>query len=224
LDHDSEAPNARLKLADALIKQVCYQEAVSVLEAGRPSHPHSTQLQSQLRDARSLMSEQHYFAGLGSAEESAKRERNLLRCKQLADVNACQSALLSSATDSFQIYKRKAILLQSVDRSEQALDSYIAANALKQTDKSVALAIVALTQNTGRKDAVALSALGSAVLALGRAPEAVLVLRQTQSLSPALPGIASLLASAERLARLQTRASVRRPRIEPSATESSAPT
>jgi tetratricopeptide (TPR) repeat protein len=288
LEHNPSALNARLKLADVLIEQGCYQEAVSILEAGVTTYPHSTELQSRLRDARSLMSEQRYFVGLGNAEERAKRERNLLRCTQLADVSACdealasspddpavviakgdallranhpadgllvyrraaelnpesqeiksklataesqrqaliarcengsgtaaieacQSALLPGAGDEFQIYKRKAILLQSIDRPEQALDSYIAANALKQDDKSVALAIVALTQSTGRQDAMALSALGSALLALGRATEALPVLRQTQSLSPTLPGIESQLKTAERLARVEVRAPTARP-------------
>jgi tetratricopeptide (TPR) repeat protein len=288
LERNPSALNARLKLADVLIEQGCYQEAVTTLEAGQTIYPHSPELQSRLRDVRSLMSEQRYFVGLGSAEENAKRERNLLRCTQLADVGACdealrfkpddpaillakgdallqanhpadgllvyrhaaelspeneqiktkltaaesqrqaflarcesgtgvvaieacQSALLPGTGDEFQIYKRKAILLQSIDRPEQALDSYIAANALKQDDKSIALAIVALTRSTGRQDAMALSALGSALLALGQATEAVSVLRQTQSLSPTLPGIESQLTTAERLARADTQTQAARP-------------
>ena len=81
------------------------------------------------------------------------------------------------------------------------MDAFIAANVLKQNDKSVALAIVALTDSTGRRDAMALAARGSSLLTLGRATEALQALRQAQALAPALPKIKAQVAQAEQAAR-----------------------
>jgi tetratricopeptide (TPR) repeat protein len=268
----------RLRLADTLVDAGCYQEATSVLEAGEEEHPHSDELQRKLRDVRSMVTEQHYFEGLGQAEESAKLQRNLLRCTRLADlaacdealktrpgdlqillakgdallqgnhaadavtayrralavspgsdpiksklavaqvrrqtlvsqcengsgapaVEACDAALLHGAEDEFDIDRREGILLQSVNEPEQALDAYIAASVLKQDNQSVALAIVALTQSTGRQDAMALQALGAALLTLGRPADALAALTQAQSLTPTLTGIGSQIEKAQRLAR-----------------------
>ena len=88
-------------------------------------------------------------------------------------MDACQAALLRGSPDEFALLRRKGILLQSFDKPEQALDAFIAANVLKQDDKSVALAIVALTDSTGRRDALALAARGSSLLTLHRASEAL---------------------------------------------------
>jgi Flp pilus assembly protein TadD len=87
-----------------------------------------------------------------------------------------------------------------MDQPEQALDAFIAANVLAHDDKSVALAIVALTDSTGRKDAVALAARGTSLLTLGRAEEAVQTLHQAATLAPALPGIKAEVAQAEQAA------------------------
>jgi len=266
----------RFRLADALVEIGCYQEATGVLQAGEAQHPHSSELQSKLRETRSMLSEQHYFEGLGLAEESARLQRNLLRCTQLADVSACdaaikskpedvqmvvakgdallqgsrpaeavtvyrraldmspgnatvssklaaaetqrqslqtqcqsgsgssalqacQAAWLQGADDEFSIDKRKGILLQSIDEPSRALDAYIAANVLKQDDREVALAIVALTDSTGRSEAMALAARGTALLTLGRAADSASVLRQALALSPSLPGLKAQLEKAEAL-------------------------
>jgi tetratricopeptide (TPR) repeat protein len=272
----------RLRFADALIDQGCYKEAVPVLETGQALFPRSSELQSRLRAARSMLSEEHFFEGLGNAQEAAKLQRNLLRCTKAADVSACdealrsnpgdrqltvakgdallqgghpaesllvyrraaelvpadegikaklaiaeseretlvsrceagadttavdacEAALLHGAADEFTLLRRKGIVLQSMDRPAPALDSFIAANVLKQDDKSVALAIVALTDSTGRKDALALAARGSALLTLGRATESLSVLNQAQTLAPGLPGIKSQLALAEKQARAEAK-------------------
>ena len=66
----------RLRLADALVDQGCYQEAVGVLEAGEQVHPHSSELAGKLRDVRSLVTEQTYIAGLTqAAERSPQHDR-----------------------------------------------------------------------------------------------------------------------------------------------------
>jgi tetratricopeptide (TPR) repeat protein len=119
----------------------------------------------------------------------------------VASVDACQAALLHGAPDEFVLLKRKGILLQGMDRSDPALDAFIAADVIRQDDKSVALAIVTLTDSTGRKDALALAARGSALLTLGRPTESLKALQQAQALAPALPGIQAQLARAQQAAR-----------------------
>lgn len=281
LNADPDNTKARIAVADALLDQGCYSEAITLLEAGSARHPRGSELQSKLRDARSLMSEQKYFEGLGQAQENARQQRNLLRCRQLADiaacddalkakpddvtlllaksdallranrageavtlsqhavqvspsaetqaklasaeaqrqnfvarcqtqvgqpgVEACEAALLRGAPDEFSVDTRMGMLLQGGARPGPALEAYIAAQTLQQADKGVALAIVALTDSTGRRDALALQAKGSALLTLGRSVEAVTALRAAQSLAPSLPGIKTLIAGAEAKARADAR-------------------
>ena len=268
----------QLAVADGLIDQGCYKEAVPVLEAGLAQRPRSSELQSRLRAARSMLSEEHFFEGLGTAQEAARLQHSVMRCTKLSDVSACddalhikpddpqlviakgdalahggrpsdailvylhaasllpsddevksklaaaesqrealvsqcegnadtaaadacQAALLRGSQDEFALLRRRGILLQSLDKPEQALDAFIAANVLKQNDKSVALAIVALTDSTGRRDAMALAARGSSLLTVGRATEGLQALRQAEALAPALPRIKAQVAQAEQAAR-----------------------
>jgi tetratricopeptide (TPR) repeat protein len=268
----------QLAVADALIDQGCYKEAVPVLEGGLAQRPGSSELESRLRAARSMLNEEHFFEGLGSAQEAARLQHSVMRCTKLFDLSACddalhvkpddpqlviakgdalahsgrpadailvylraasllpgddgaksklaaaesqrealvsqcegdadaaaadacQAALLHGSQDEFTLLKRRGILLQSLDKPEQALDAFIAANVLKQNDKSVALAIVALTDSTGRRDAMALAARGSSLLTLGRAPEALQALREAEALAPALPKIKTQLAQAAQAVR-----------------------
>jgi tetratricopeptide (TPR) repeat protein len=272
----------QLTLADALIDQGCYKEAVPVLEAGLAQRPHSGELQSRLRAARSMLNEEHFFEGLGNAQETAKLQHSVMRCTKLSDVSACddalhskpddpplviakgdalahgghpsdailvylragsllpgdegvksklaaaesqretlvsqcqgsadvaavdacQAALLRGSPDELDLLRRKGILLQSFGKPEQALDAFIAANVLKQDDKSVSLAIVALTDSTGRRDALALAARGSSLLTLHRASEALQTLRQAEALAPALPKLRMQIAQAEQAARAESK-------------------
>jgi len=136
-------------------------------------------------------------------EAESQRQALVSRCEGTADaaaVDACQAALLHGSADEFSLLKRKGILLQSIARPEPALDAFIAAEVLKQGDQSVALAVVALTDSTGRKDALALAARGSALLTLGRGTEALQALHAAQTLAPALPGIKAQVARAEQAA------------------------
>lgn len=120
-----------------------------------------------------------------------------------AALQACQLALLRGADDEFAIQSRKAVLLQGSNRPGPALDSYIAANLLKPDDRPVALAIVALTDSTERKDALALAARGSALLTVGRAEDALTPLRNALALDPTLPQAKARLAAAQKLAKSQ---------------------
>jgi tetratricopeptide (TPR) repeat protein len=282
LDKDEAALEPRLKLADALLAAGCYGDAVHVLEEGETTHPRNGGIQSRLRDARSMLSEQRYFDGLGRAEEAAKDQRNLLRCRKLNDISACdealrlkpddtdvlsakadalaqsnrpadallvyrraaelnpsdaslsgkiaaaegqrealatecqrgtadaalqacQLALLRGANDEFTVHQRTAILLQGMDKPSRALDSYIAASLLRPQDKSVALAIVTLSESTARKDALTLAARGSALLTLNRGTEAAKALREAQALSPNLPDVKTRLAAAQKMAQAEAR-------------------
>ena len=265
----------QLAVIDAFIDQGCYKEAVPVLESGLAQRPHSAELQSRMRAVRSMLNEEQFFEGLGTAQETAKLQHNVMRCTKFFDVNACDdalrskpddpqmlvakadalshegrpadailiylraggllppgdegiklklsaaeaqreglaaqcqasadaaaadaclAALLRGSADEFTLLKRRGILLQSFDKPGQALDAFIAASVLKQDDKSVALAVVALTDSTGRKDAFGLAARGDALLLLDRPAEALQALKQAESLAPTLPGIKAQLAKAE---------------------------
>ena len=58
---------ARYKLADALVEASCFHDAVHTLEEGLALHPRNAELQTKLRNTRSLVSEQEYFAGKDDA-------------------------------------------------------------------------------------------------------------------------------------------------------------
>lgn len=293
---------AQLAVIDALIDTGCYNEAVPVLEAGLAQRPHSSELQSRMRAVRSMLNEEQFFEGLGTAQETAKLKHDVMRCTKFFDVNACddalrskpsdtellvakgdalshegrpadailiylhaggllppgdegiklklsaaeaqreglaaqcqvsadaaaadacQAALLRGSTDEFTLLKRRGILLQSFDKPAQALDAFIAASVLKQDDKSVALAVVALTDSTGRKDALALAARGNALLLLDRPSEALRALKQAEALTPSLPGIKAQLAKAVQGARDEARRQAKLASNKPAAPEGHATT
>jgi tetratricopeptide (TPR) repeat protein len=144
------------------------------------------------------------------AAASAQRQALMTSCQSESGstaLQACRSALARGEGDEFAIQKRIAMLLQADNQVAPALDAYLAAGSLKRDDRSVALAIVSLSESTGRNDTVTLTARGTALLSLGRAREAVDVLRQAQALSPGMGEIKTQLARAERLARAETRVS-----------------
>jgi tetratricopeptide (TPR) repeat protein len=276
LQKSPDTLSKRLHLADLLLNAGCFDEAVHVLEAGEASNPRNSDLQYRLTRARSMLKEKEYFEGIDEAEAAARLRRNILRCTQLSDLDACdavlsvqptnadivlakgnalakagrndeaiaaytqalqlapnnnaiaaklqaaqsqrqanqghcmdgtgeaalqacQAILVKGAPNEFDLTVRIANLQQSTNRVAQSLDTYIAANALRPGDKSVALAILALLDSTQRKDAVALAARGSALLTLGRPAEAVTPLRQAYALAPTWPNVAQDLATAESL-------------------------
>lgn len=136
----------------------------------------------------------------------AQQEALVSLCKSATDADAlqaCDVAIVHGDENEFALLKRKAMLLQVANQSAAALDAYIAANRLQQGDRSIALAIVALSDSTARKDAVALTARGSALLTLNRAVDAVGALRQALALTPGAPEVMGQLARAQQLAQQQ---------------------
>jgi tetratricopeptide (TPR) repeat protein len=123
MERDERALNARLELADALLAHGCYAEAVHVLEEGEAFHPRSGGIQSRLRNARTMLSEQRYFQGLDRAAESAREERNLLRCRQLADLVACDEALHRKPNDA-SVLGAKGDALMRANRLTDAIPVY----------------------------------------------------------------------------------------------------
>jgi hypothetical protein len=122
-----------MRLADALVDQGCYQEAVDVLEAGQQAHPRNIELAGKLRDVRSLVTEQTYIEGLTQAAEGAKFQRNQLRCTRLADVTACDDALKSKPDDEQLLIARGDALMQG-NRPADAAAAYRHASQLKPGD------------------------------------------------------------------------------------------
>ena len=155
----SKPDNMQLMVAkaDALLHGGRAADAIILYRRAQAFQPANEGIKTRLADAES---QRH---GLVSICESTAGA---------ASVDACQAALLHGAPDEFRLLKRKGILLQSMGRSDPALDAFIAADVIRQDDESVALAIVALTDRTGRKDALALAARRSALLTLARAQQA----------------------------------------------------
>jgi tetratricopeptide (TPR) repeat protein len=103
-----------------------------------------------------------------------------------AALRACESAWLPGAPDEVTVFRRRGMLLQADNQLSPALDAYMAAARLDPGDHSVALAIVSLSDSTGRQDALTLAARGRALIALGRPAEALQPLRQALRLAPDL--------------------------------------
>jgi tetratricopeptide (TPR) repeat protein len=138
------------------------------------------------------------------AAAQAQRQLALSQC-QRGDgdgaLQACQAALLRGVSDEFAIHSRLGQLYQQRNQPGQALGSYIAAESLHGGDRGVALGIVAVTDANPRRDAVTMAARGSALLTLGRGREALVALKQAQTLAPSMPDLKAQIAKAQRLAR-----------------------
>jgi hypothetical protein len=128
LARDPDELGPRLRLADALVDQGCYQEAVAVLEAGEENHPRSGELAGKLRDMRSLVTEQTYIEGLTQAAEGAKVQRNQLRCMRLGDLTACDDALKFKPDDPQLIAARSEALKAKLAAAETLQASTAAAS------------------------------------------------------------------------------------------------
>jgi tetratricopeptide (TPR) repeat protein len=120
LAEDATDVPARLSLVDALLDQACYADAVTVIQAGIELHPRNKELQTRLRDTRSLMSEENYFEGLGEAQETARLQRNVLRCNELQDLVACDEALARRPDDA-RVLLGKGDALLKANRPVEAL-------------------------------------------------------------------------------------------------------
>lgn len=134
----------------------------------------------------------------------AQRLAALASCQAGSDdaaLTSCQSALLRGADDEFAVNTRLAQIYQQRNQPGPALNSYIAANALKRGDRNVALGIVALTEADSHRDAVTWAARGSALLTLKRGSEALTALNQAQALAPGMPELRAQIVQAGALAR-----------------------
>jgi predicted Zn-dependent protease len=136
VEREPDEIGPRMRLADALVDQGCYQEAVGVLEAVQESHPRNIELSAKLRDVRSLVTEQSYIEGLTQAAEVAKLARNQLRCSRLADISACEDAL-KSKPDDVQLLLAKGDALLQGNRPAEAVTAYQHASELKPGDEAV---------------------------------------------------------------------------------------
>ena len=136
VEREPDEPGPRMRLADALVDQGCYQEAVGVLDALQESHPRNAEVAAKLRDVRSLVTEQSYIEGLTQAAEVAKLARNQLRCTRLADVSACEDALKSKPDDA-QLLLAKGDALMQGNRPADAITAYQHASQLKPGDEAV---------------------------------------------------------------------------------------
>jgi cytochrome c-type biogenesis protein CcmH/NrfG len=136
LEREPNDLGPQLRLADALVDQGCYQEALDALEATQRAFPRNSELSGKLRDVRSLVTEQTYIEGLTQAAEGAKLQRNQLRCTRLADVTACDDALKSKPDDE-QLLLAKGDALMQGNRPADALAAYRHASQLKPADEAV---------------------------------------------------------------------------------------
>lgn len=132
----------RLRLADSLVDQGCYNDAVAVLEAGQVLHPHSNELAGKLRDVRSMLTEQTYIQGLAQAEDAAKLRRNQLRCATFTDLDACNEVVKVAPNDPAMLAARADALTQA-GRLQEALVSYQRALQLNPTDDSLKVKLAA---------------------------------------------------------------------------------
>jgi hypothetical protein len=115
---------ARFRLTDALVEANCYHDAVHTLEDGGAIHPRNADLQARLREVRSLVSEQDYFAGKEEAERAARLSRNKLRCTRLSDVDACEEVLRLKPDDvEAQRARRQFLLAKCEGEGDAALNA-----------------------------------------------------------------------------------------------------
>jgi hypothetical protein len=169
LDRDPDELASRLNLADALVDQGCYQDAVTVLEAGQKSHPHSSELSGKLRDVRSMVTEQTYIQGLTQAAESAKLQRNELRCTRLADISACDDALKSKPGDAQLLAARSAA---AAARSDEKLAAAAESTPAETQSSQTASHGPPPTQSSSRKPAQTALPTTAAVAAVAPASSA----------------------------------------------------
>jgi predicted Zn-dependent protease len=164
LEHDPEELGPRLRLADVLVDQGCYQEAVTILEAGSQSHPHNNELAGKLRNVRSLVTEQTYIDGLTSAAEGAKFQRNQLRCLRLADVDACDDALKFKPDDTPLLVAKGDALMQ-VNQPVDAVAAYKHAVEVKPADEALKTKLAAAEALQASAASAAKAASGPATVA-----------------------------------------------------------
>jgi tetratricopeptide (TPR) repeat protein len=120
-------PARRIALADLLVQAECYDEAIHILEDGEALNPRNVLLQSRLNQARSMIREKQYFAGLDDAEAAARLARGKLRCTRLGDMAACDD-VLTLQPRNVEILIAKGDGLLKANRSEDAAAAYARAS------------------------------------------------------------------------------------------------
>jgi tetratricopeptide (TPR) repeat protein len=164
-------PELLIAKADALVQVKRPGEAIGIYRAALP-----VSADREAVDAKVALAESQRHTFLDTCETKTGD----------AAMRACESAWLPGAPDEVTVFKRRGMLLQADNQLSPALDAYMAAARLDPNDHSVALAIVSLSDSTGRQDALTLAARGRALIALGRPSEAVEPLRQALRLAPDL--------------------------------------
>jgi tetratricopeptide (TPR) repeat protein len=164
-------PELLIAKADALVKLKRLGEAIGIY---RNALPGSTDREAV--DAKIALAESQRRMFLDTCETKVGD----------AARHACESAWLPGAPDEVTVFRRRGLLLQADNQMSPALDAYMAAARLDPSDHGVALAIVSLSDSTGRQDALTLAARGRALMALGRPSEALEPLRQALRLAPDL--------------------------------------
>jgi tetratricopeptide (TPR) repeat protein len=171
LNMKSDDPELLIAKADALVQLKRPGEAIGIYRSALPVSANREELNAKIALAES------------------QRQTFLDTCEtKVGDAarRACESAWLPGAPDEVTVFKRRGLLLQADNRPSPALDAYMAAARLDPSDRSVALAIVSLSESTGRQDALTLAARGRALMALRRPTEALEPLRQALRLAPDL--------------------------------------
>jgi tetratricopeptide (TPR) repeat protein len=123
LDASPLVPARRVSLTDLLVQAGCYDEAIHILEDGEALNPRNVLLQSRLSQARSMVREKQYFAGLDDAEASARLARGNLRCTRLSDIAACDE-VLNLQPRNVEVLIAKGDALLKVNRNEEAAVVY----------------------------------------------------------------------------------------------------
>jgi tetratricopeptide (TPR) repeat protein len=164
-------PELLIAKADALVQVKRPGEAIGIYRAALPESADRGAV-----DAKVALAESQRRTFLETCETKTGD----------AAMRACESAWLPGAPDEVTVFKRRAMLLQADNQLSPALDAYMGAARLDPNDHSVALAIVSLSDSTGRQDALTLAARGRALIALGRPSEALEPLRQALRLAPDL--------------------------------------
>jgi Flp pilus assembly protein TadD len=128
---------AQVALADAWSDAGCYNEAVGVLQKAVSAHPGIAELQTRLRVAKSLVGEEHFFDDLDRVERQAKLKRDVFRCENLADLDACSEAVRLKPDDPALLTALGDALMRA-NRPLEALQRYRRAEALMTDTQAVA--------------------------------------------------------------------------------------
>jgi tetratricopeptide (TPR) repeat protein len=171
LNMKPDDPELLVAKADALVQLKRPGEAIGIYRNALP-----VSADREAVDAKIALAESQRRTFLDTCETKAGD----------AARRACESAWLPGAPDEVAVFRRRGLLLQADNQPSPALDAYMAAARLDPSDHSVALAIVSLSDSTGRQDALTLAARGRALMALGRPSEALDPLRQALRLAPDL--------------------------------------